>query len=73
MHFEMKTYDSEFPSKNEMLKFIFTKHCNYRRKVTSLKNKMQKTELTKLYFSLKHLQSTKRQDKFKIPFRNENL
>ena len=46
----METYNSKFPSQNEIVKIIFTENRNYREKATSLKSRMQKTELKKSSF-----------------------
>ena len=58
----MENNSFEVPPKKEIFKFIFTKNCNYRRKATYLKSRMQKTELENLHFSKTYLWNTKRQN-----------
>ena len=51
----METYRSEFSPQNELFKFIFAENYNFKQQATSLKSRMQKTELKDLHFSMTHV------------------
>ena len=48
--FDDGNYISKFKPKNEILIFIFTENRSYKKNLTSLKSRMQKTEVEKSSF-----------------------